>query len=66
VSASKSRRRLTPKYGRRREFSQGTYGFHREHARNELTNAIRIIELDQNPVGVEHIDAPHLPTGVQE
>ncbi len=29
-----------------------------EHARDELTTAIRIIELDQYPVGVEHVDAP--------
>ena len=37
-----------------------------EHARDELSTAIRIIELDQYPVGVEHVDAPHLPTSVQE
>ena len=24
------------------------------------------IQLDQYPVGVEHVDAPHLPTSVQE
>ena len=66
MSASKFRRRLTLKYGLHREFSHGTYGFQQEHARNELDNADRIIELDQYPVGVEHVDAPHLSTSIQE
>jgi hypothetical protein len=32
----------------------------------ELATAIRVIELDQYSVGVEHVDAAHFPIGVQE